>query len=107
MRQTISGNINAHENFRTRFVEVHNDIEDLHYDNLSIVGLSKIIIRRATQSLFTLDKNEFYIYGEDGNRKMYSLLFNLNFTDNPGTESALYIKNVIRALDTINNLQEQ
>jgi hypothetical protein len=105
LSNTIQGNIEAVEEFRVKFSGAHNDIENIDYDNLSIIGISKIVIHHAAQNLFKLNKNEFYVYGEPGHRKMYSILFNLEFTGQTGREQVIYRQNVLKSLEELNNLQ--
>ncbi|HEX8331605.1 MAG TPA: hypothetical protein VF622_03230 [Segetibacter sp.] len=99
LSDTIQGNIDALEGFRRRFSELYTSLDTIEYDNLSVVGISKIVIHHAAQNLFSLNKNEFYVYGEEGRRKMYSLLFNLEYSGQQGREQLIYQNNVIRALD--------
>lgn len=64
-----------------------------------------MVISHSAQNLFNLNKNQFYIYGEEGRRKMYSVLFNLEYSGQQEREQILYKNNVLRSLDVAKSLQ--
>lgn len=106
LKQTISNNL---EDPRAlAFKEIYEAslpcLDDLDYDQLSIIGLSKIIIQKASHHRYNLNKNEFYIYGEQGRHKMFSILLNFDFKEDTA-EHALYSNSVIKSLLSIINLQ--
>ena len=79
-------------------------VDELDYNNLSIIGISKVIIQKAARHRYNLHKNEFFIYGEENRRPMFSILLNFDFqTDTP--EHTIYTNCVTKSLEDINYLR--
>ena len=108
LKNVISSNLNDPSalQFKEEFESKIGAIEDLNYDQLSLVGLTKIILKKASNNLYQLNKHELYIYGEDDRRKMYSVLFNFKYT-NDKAENLIYSEDVVKSLSEINTLQKQ
>ena len=92
------------ESFKQSFERSFRTIKDLKYERKSIIGIAKIIIKKASHSLYSLRKSEFFVYGGNEQRKrMISLMFNFYFDGGSGREHILYSKNVgiamIEAID--------
>ena len=112
LKKTINDNLSDPTaiSFKDIYETNHPDVEDLNYDQLSVIGLSKIIIKKAANHKYNLHKNEFYIYGEPERRKMFSILLNFDFQEHIA-EHALYSNSVSKSLvditDLTNNVVEQ
>ncbi|WP_299122999.1 hypothetical protein [uncultured Winogradskyella sp.] len=108
LRQTIANNLEdpSATSFRDRFLENY-ELEELNYDNLSIIGLTKLIFRNSSNTYFKLVKHEFYVYGGNGRRKMYSILLNFEFIGNGTSQNTIYSQDVASALSEIEILQNQ
>lgn len=100
LKKTIKANLNDPRaiNFKELFNNSFKSIEDLDYDNLSVIGIIKIIIAKSTNFSYNLYKNDFYIYGGTGTRKkMYSILLNFEYNKDRPTHE-LYSENVEKSL---------
>jgi hypothetical protein len=108
LRQTIANNLAdpSATDFRDNFLESY-VLNDLDYENLSIIGLTKLIFRNSSNAYFKLVKHEFYVYGENGRRKMYSILLNFEFIGNAISQSTIYSQDVVCALTKISTLQNK
>lgn len=107
LRQTITENLGDPRAvpFKELYEAGHPAVDDLHYDKLSVIGISKVIIQKASRHKFNLHKNEFYIYGEEGRRQMYSILLNFDFqAETP--EHTVYTACIAKSLDEINDLRQ-
>lgn len=105
LKQTIANNLEdpSAKNFKENFLQNFN-LEDLDYDNLSIIGITKLIFRNSSNAYYKLVKNEFYVYGETGRRKMYSIMLNFEFIGNGTSQNLIYSQDVTFALSKIQNL---
>lgn len=108
LRQTIADNLeDANATiFRDNFLENFN-LDDMNYDNLSIIGLTKLILRNSSNTLYKLVKHEYYIYGEEGRHKMYSILLNFEYLGAGNAITTIYSQDVISALTEISTLQKK
>jgi len=107
LKRTIGNNLNdpSATSFRDEFIEQFETVENLDYDYLSLVGLIKIILKKASNHLFQLNKHEYYIYGEEGRKKMYSVLFNFEYVTDK-SEFLIYSQDVSKSLAQIRNLAD-
>lgn len=108
LKQTINDNLS--DPGAISFKELYEsnnypDVNDLPYNELSVIGISKIIIQKAAHYKYDLHKNEFYIYGEPGRRQMFSILLNFNFHENLPRHT-LYSNSVSKSLVEINDLRK-
>jgi hypothetical protein len=106
LKQTIGNNLNDPRavSFKSLYEASHPEVNNLDYDRLSVIGLSKIIIQKAAHHKYNLHKNEFYIYGEEGRRKMFSMLLNFDFQQETA-DHAIYSNCVSKSLIEIINLR--
>jgi len=93
--------------FKDIFESFFESINDLGYEKKSVIGVSKIIFKKASQNLYALKRNEFFVYGGNKLRKrMVSLLFNFSFDGKNGTENIIYHKDVVNSLLTVVDVNE-
>ena len=106
LRQTIVNNLAdpSATTFRDSFLENYN-LDELNYDDLSIIGLTKLIFRNSSNAYYKLIKHEFYIYGEIGRKKMYSILLNFEYIGNGTSQNTIYSQDVVSALTEIFTLK--
>ncbi|MFS2185671.1 hypothetical protein ACCC92_03295 [Mucilaginibacter sp. Mucisp84] len=105
LKKTIGDNLNDPRavSFKEGFEATYQNAAELNYNQLSIIGLSKIIIQKATNHGYNLHKNEFYIYRENEQDHMFSILLNFDYeADTP--EYALYANSVVKSLAEIKEL---
>lgn len=105
LKETIKNNLKdpTAVAFKEVFEKKFNEIEDLDYDNLSLIGLTKIILKKASNNKFKLVKNELFIYGEDGRKKMYSVMYNFEY-DEHKADYLIYSEHVAFSLTEISTL---
>ncbi len=105
LKTTIQNNLSdpSAQNFKRLFEEKFNSIEDLDYDNLSLVGLTKLVLKKASNSFYKLNRHELYTYGENGRKKMYSVLYNFEHRES-SAENLIYSQDVDKALAEITSL---
>ncbi len=106
LKQTIGNNLDDPRatSFKELYEANYPDIEELNYDQLSIIGLSKIIIQKSSHHKYNLHKNEFYVYGEPDRRPMFSLLFNFDYQGEIA-EHIHYANGVSKSLVDVNDLR--
>lgn len=86
-------------NFKNAFDDIIGSIEDLEYERKSVIGVTKVIIKKASQNLFTLKKNEFYVYGDGKSRqRMLSILLNFSYDGRNGKENIIYSNDVANSM---------
>lgn len=107
LKTTIDENLTdpRAQSFKDLFEASYNEVKALNYDQLSIIGLSKIIIKKASHHRFHLNRNEFYQYGEEKRRAMYSILLNFEFQGDTA-EHSLYSDCVSKSLTNVINLAD-
>lgn len=105
LRKTISNNLTdpSATLFKEGFDKRFQSIDELNYDNLSLIGLTKIVLKKASNSRFRLAKHEYFVYGENGRKRMYSVLFNFNFEED-SSENLIYSEVVVNSLSNIKDL---
>lgn len=105
LKTTIANNLTDPSaiTFKEKFEEEFVSVDDLDYDKFSLVGLIKVILKQASHNLFQLNKHEYYVYGEEGKKKMYSILLNFEYTPNKST-FLIYSEDVTKSLAEINDL---
>ena len=91
--------------FKEKFDQRFETVDELGYDNLSIIGLAKIILKRASNGKYKLSKNEFFVYGEEARMRMYSALFNFQYVDNR-PENLIYSEDVASSLSEVSFLNK-
>jgi len=84
--------------FKKSFEESVGGIDKLEYERKSIIGVTKVIIKKASQNLFAIDKCEYYAYGGNDRQRMLSLMFNFKYEGKAGRENILYSIDVINAM---------
>ncbi len=106
LSQTIKNNLSdpSATIFKESFEAKFDDIESLSYDDLSIIGITKICFRRASICFYELQRNELYTYGEENRHKMYSILLEFKYVGNSKGENELYSEYVGNALNEITKL---
>lgn len=93
--------------FKDSFENIIGTIHDLDYERKSVIGVTKVIIKKASQNLFTLTKNEFYVYGHGdgiGKQRMLSILLNFKYDGRNGKENIIYANDVASAMINIIDL---
>lgn len=86
------------EKFKISFKEEFSEVHDLDYERKSAIGVAKIVIKKASQNLFRLGRNAFYVYGGDKQQRMISLLFNFIYDGSTGNENILYSNDVASSM---------
>ena len=85
--------------FKKSFEEEIGGIDKLHYERKSVIGVTKVVIKKASQNLYTLGKKEFYVYGGvDEKQRMLSLLFNFKYDGRTGKENIFYSQDVASSM---------
>lgn len=114
LHDVIEGNLNDPSalKFKASFEENIGTIDKLNYERKSIIGVTKVVIKKASQNLYSLNKHEFYIYGDKelsvgGRKRMISLLFNFNYEGKAGQENIIYAKDVASAMSTITDINKK
>lgn len=108
---TINANLTdpSASNFTSSFLKSIGSIDKLDYEKKSVIGISKIVIKKASQNLYVLNKNEFFVYGGESKdrKRMISLLFSFKYDGNTGTENTIYSQNVANALSRIIDINDE
>lgn len=111
LHDVIVGNLNdpAATAFKASFEASVGAIDRINYEQKSIIGVTKVVIKKASQNLFTLSRHEFYVYGDEelsvgGRKRMISLLFNFTYEGKAGTENIIYAKDVVNAMSDIKDI---
>ena len=88
------------QTFKASFEISIGSVENLHYERKSVIGVSKIVIKKASQNLYNLNRSEFFVYGglEKERKRMISLLFNFIFEGKDGRENIIYSQNIITSM---------
>lgn len=103
----INDNIADIADFRTEFENEYQTIQELDYEQLSIIGMVKIIFRNSSMRKFKLTNSQFLVYGGTNNRKrMFSILLNFNFIGGAMTQNQIYIQDVLHSLNEIEDLND-
>ncbi|MCH8128127.1 hypothetical protein IIC38_19600 [candidate division KSB1 bacterium] len=92
------------QDFAQLFNEKYESIENTAYEFISIVGLSKQILKESTSHGFQLQNNEFFFYGEEGRQPMMSVLYYFKFIDEEKPQHQIYSEDVARTLIRIQTL---
>lgn len=104
-RNIINDNLEDTENFRTLFENDYQTIENLNYEQLSIIGMVKIIFRNSSLRRFKLSNSQLLVYGGINNRRrMFSILLNFNFVGQAMTQNQIYSQDVLLSLSNIEDL---
>ncbi|MFC1477965.1 hypothetical protein ACFL57_00720, partial [Candidatus Margulisiibacteriota bacterium] len=90
--------------FKDLFDQSFQSIDSLHYEQLSIIGITKHMVKVAADHGYTIEKNEFYNYGEKGRRNMMSVLIYFKHIDNTKPSHQVYSEEIVKTLDAINVL---
>ncbi|OFY86324.1 MAG: hypothetical protein A3F72_10985 [Bacteroidetes bacterium RIFCSPLOWO2_12_FULL_35_15] len=113
LHDVIEGNLNdpAALKFKASFEASVGTIDKLKYEQKSIIGVTKVVIKKASQNLYTLNKHEFYVYGDEklsvgGRKRIISLLFNFTYEGKAGQENIIYAKDVVSAMSTITDINK-
>ena len=88
-------------NFANRFNNHYKSIDNLSYEVVSIVGLSKQILNHSSTHGYKLENNEFFFYGESGRQKMLSVLYYFKYIGDVKPNHQIYSEDVARTLDLI------
>jgi hypothetical protein len=106
LRETITANLNdpRASDFKDNFESNFPDIEDVKYESLTIIGVTKKILSQASAKKFQIDRNEFYTYGETGRQPMMSVLYHFRYVGQQKTQNAIYSEDVVKSLGNINVL---
>lgn len=91
-------------NFAELFKSQYESIDQVDYDFISFVGLTKQIIRISTSNRYQLIENEFLFYGEEERQKMFSVLYYFKFIGDEKPEHQLYSEDVSKSLVDVQNL---
>jgi len=107
LKQTIANNLEDPRavSFKDLYEAHHPTVEELDYNKLSVIGVSKVIIQKASRHQFNLHKNEFYVYGEQDRRQMFSILLNFDYQGDIA-EHALYTNCVAKTLVDVIDLRD-
>jgi hypothetical protein len=93
--------------FRNLFVESYDSINELNYEQLSLIGMVKIVLRNSSQRRYKLMNSELLVYGGQRNRRrMFSVLFNFQFVGGQMPQHQIYSEDVINALKDIEDLNQ-
>jgi len=91
--------------FRDQFNANFNSLTGLNYEQLSIIGMVKIVLRNSSQRKFKVTNSEMFTYGGKGGRKrMFSILLNFQFVGEKISQHQIYSEDVINALKGIEDL---
>jgi hypothetical protein len=91
--------------FKNSFDEEFKSVNDLDYEQLSIIGMVKFILRNSSNRLYKLATSEFIAYGGVKNRKrMFSILMNFDFVGDELSPHEIYSQDVSSALNAIKDL---
>jgi hypothetical protein len=90
--------------FKNRFEKEIGSPKNLAYERKSIIGVSKIILKKSSQKLYKLEKAEFFTYGGGSRQRMISLMFNFKYTGKAGHENIIYATDVEKAMDAVNEI---
>ncbi|MFA5953799.1 MAG: hypothetical protein WC812_04355 [Candidatus Pacearchaeota archaeon] len=104
LKSILNSNLSDEHNneFIQMFKEKFPSTDEIQYYEFVTISLVKLIIKKATHFNYKLSKQEFYYYGENGRRKMISIL--INFEYNPNSTPGLYYSEVIKSLEKVNEL---
>jgi hypothetical protein len=92
--------------FKNIFEANNLNVENLPYEKLSITGLTKKLLKKATQSGYQLSNKEFYTYGEPSRHSMMSVLFKFDYVGHAKSSTKIYSEDVAKALDDITDLRD-
>lgn len=107
LREVIEENLQDSEVFRERFETEYAEIQNLDYEQLSIIGMVKLIFRNSSLRKFKLTNSNFLVYGGTHNRRrMFSILLNFNFVGQTMTKNQIYSQDVTTALTAIEDLNQ-
>ena len=84
--------------FKSSFNKEFKGVDELHYERKSAIGVSKVVIKKASHHLYKLTRNAFYVYGGNPRSRMISLLFNFTYDGSTGKENILYSNDVASSL---------
>lgn len=106
LKQVIDNNLTDPNaiSFRESFFESYESVDGLEYEHLSIIGLTKKILRESSNNRYQVSRNEFYTYGEDGRQPMISVLYFFAFVGQTKAQHTIYSEDVSKALIEINEL---
>jgi hypothetical protein len=93
--------------FKNQFNTNFNSITALNYEQLSMIGMVKIILRNSAQRRFKVTNSEMFTYGGKNERKrMFSILLNFQFVGEEMSQHQIYSEDVINALKDIEDLNK-
>lgn len=104
-KEIIAENIADIETFREEFEMEYQSINSLNYEQLSVIGMVKIIFRNSSFRKYKLTNSEFLVYGGTHNRRrMFSILLNFNYVGQAMTQQQIYNEDVLYSLSEIEDL---
>jgi hypothetical protein len=106
LKEIITENLNDPRAipFKENFEETFDSIEDVEYESLTIIGLTKKILTQASSKKYQIDRHEYYSYGEVGRQPMMSVLYHFRYLGQAKTQNVIYSEDVIKSLSDIETL---
>ncbi|MFW5852835.1 MAG: hypothetical protein ACOCUR_02295 [Nanoarchaeota archaeon] len=96
---------NLEKSGNERFIEMFSDkysrIENMNYQSLVVVGICKQLAKISYENNFNIEHNQPFTYGENGRKKMVSLIVKFTYSDNPD-----YLENALSSLNEVNELHD-
>ena len=107
LKETIANNLNDPRavNFKNNFESSFTTVEEIEYEPLTIIALTKKILSQAANKKFQIDRNEFYTYGETGRQPMMSVLYHFQYIGQQKSQNTIYSEDVVKSLSNINTLK--
>ena len=78
----------------------------MEYERKSIIGITKVVIKKASQNLYALSKSDFYVYGGGDRQRMISLMFNFLYDGGTGRENIIYSRDVASSMTNIVDINQ-
>jgi hypothetical protein len=91
--------------FQDQFNQTFKTMAGLNYEQLSIIGMVKIILRNSALRKYRVTNSEMLAYGGKASRKrMFSILLNFQFVGEEMSQHQIYSQDVVNALKEIEDL---
>jgi hypothetical protein len=103
LKETIDNNLHDPRAvlFKNRFEEKFKSVDDLEFEALSIIGITKKILSQAANKKYQIKKHEYYSYGENRRQPMMSVLYHFDYVGQHKTQSAIYSEDVLKSLSNV------
>jgi hypothetical protein len=91
--------------FKTGFEKDFESVDNIEYQTLSIIGLTKKILTQASTKKYQITRYEYYSYGETGRQPMISVLYHFSFVGQTKTQNLIYSEDVPKSLAKVSILR--